>query len=147
MKKNSNGFTILETLITSTLVISTLVFLYVQFNNLERNYDDSFRFNTVNGIHKAKELSKYYQANPDKKCTNYSISICLNLSNDVYNILNIQNSYLMSDLKTSEIDFSKIQNTCDEGCKRFIKRIKTDTNDIRLVVKYNDGTYASVLIK
>ena len=135
MKKNSNGFTILETLITSTLVISTLVFLYVQFNNLERNYDDSFRFNTVNGIHKAKELSKY------------SISICLNESNDVYDILNIQNSYLMSDLKKSEIDFSKIQDTCDEGCKRFIKRIKTDTNDIRLVVKYNDGTYASVLIK
>lgn len=146
MKKNSNGFTILETLITSTLVISTLVFLYVQFNNLERNYDDSFRFNTVNGIHKAKELSKYYQANPDKKCA-YGVSICLNPSNDVYNILNIQNSFLMSDLKTSEIDFSKIKDTCDEGCKRFIKRIKTDTNDIRLVVKYNDGTYASVLIK
>lgn len=146
MKKNSNGFTILETLITSTLVISTLVFLYVQFNNLERNYDDSFRFNTVNGIHKAKELSKYYQAIPDKKCA-YGVSICLNPSNDVYDILNIQNSYLMSDLKTSGIDFSKIQDTCDEGCKRFIKRIKTDTNDIRLVVKYNDGTYASVLIK
>ena len=146
MKKNSNGFTILETLITSTLVISTLVFLYVQFNNLERNYDDSFRFNTVNGIHKAKELSKYYQINPDKKCA-YGVSICLNESNDVYNILNIQNSFLMSDLKTSEIDFSKIQDTCDEGCKRFIKRIKTDTNDTRLVVKYNDGTYASVLIK
>lgn len=146
MKKNSNGFTILETLITSTLVISTLVFLYVQFNNLERNYDDSFRFNTVNGIHKAKELSKYYQINSDKKCA-YGVSICLNESNDVYNILNIQNSFLMSDLKTSEIDFSKIQNTCDEGCKRFIKRIKTDTNDTRLVVKYNDGTYASVLIK
>ena len=72
MKKNSNGFTILETLITSTLVISTLVFLYVQFNNLERNYDDSFRFNTVNGIHKVKELSKSYQANSSKKCTNYS---------------------------------------------------------------------------
>ena len=53
----------------------------------------------------------------------------------------------MFDLKKSEIDFSKIQDTCDEGCKRFIKRIKTDTNDIRLVVKYNDGTYASVLIK
>lgn len=146
MKKNSNGFTILETLITSTLVISTLVFLYVQFNNLERNYDDSFRFNTVNGIHKAKELSKYYQANSDKKCA-YGVSICLNASNDVYDILNIQNSYLMSDLKASEIDFSKIQDTCDEGCKRFIKRIKTDTNDTRLVVKYNDGTYASVLIK
>lgn len=146
MKKNSNGFTILETLITSTLVISTLVFLYVQFNNLERNYDDSFRFNTVNGIHKAKELSKYYQINPDKKCA-YGVSICLNESNDVYNILNIQNSFLMSDLKTSEIDFSKIQDTCDEGCKRFIKRIKTDTTDTRLVVKYKDGTYASVLIK
>lgn len=146
MKKNSNGFTILETLITSTLVISTLVFLYVQFNNLERNYDDSFRFNTVNGIHKAKELSKYYQANSDKKCA-YGVSICLNESNDVYDILNIQNSFLMSDLKTSEIDFSKIQDTCDEGCKRFIKRIKTDTNDTRLVVKYKDGTYASVLIK
>ena len=84
--------------------------------------------------------------NPDKKCA-YGVSICLNPSNDVYNILNIQNSYLMSDLKTSQIDFSKIQDTCDEGCKRFIKRIKTDTNDIRLVVKYNDGTYASVLIK
>lgn len=146
MKKNSNGFTILETLITSTLVISTLVFLYVQFNNLERNYDDSFRFNTVNGIHKAKELSKYYQANPDKKCA-YGVSICLNANNEVYDILNIQNSYLMSDLKASKIDFSKIQDTCDEGCKRFIKRIKTDTNDTRLVVKYNDGTYASVLIK
>ena len=54
MKKNNKGFTILETLITSTLIISTLVFLYVQFSNLKQNYQESFEFNTVRGIHKSK---------------------------------------------------------------------------------------------
>lgn len=150
MKKNNKGFTMLETLITSTLIISTLVFLYVQFNNLKRNYDDNFRFNTVQGIYNAKELVKFYKNNPGAQC-DFSTNPCINpLNSDstrMYTILNIKNSIMMSDLTSNTIDYSKILSACNQNCQRFISKIKTNTSNTRLVVIYKDNTFASVLIK
>ena len=151
MKKNNKGFTILETLITSTLIISTLVFLYVQFNNLRRNYNDSFQFNTVEGIHKAKELAKFFKNNEKLQC-DFNTSPCINYADttekrNLFNVLGIKNSILMSDLKSDAADYTVLDSACDEKCQKFIKKVKTDTSNTRLVVIYNDGTYASVLIK
>ena len=49
-KKNNKGFMLVETLIVATFLVTTLLFIYVQFNNITRTYDTSFRYNTVNGL-------------------------------------------------------------------------------------------------
>ena len=53
MKKNEKGFVLLETLIVTTFVVSTLIFLYTQFSNIKTSYDASFRYNTVEGLYDA----------------------------------------------------------------------------------------------
>lgn len=147
MKKNNKGFTMLETLITSTLIISTLVFLYVQFNNLKRNYDDSFKFNTVEGIHKAKQLTKYYKAK-SASCDYISAPCTISYADSVTDKFGIEGSILMSDLSSSTIDNEDLPSICGDDCKKFIKKLKrTDTTNPRLVVIYKDGTYASVLFE
>lgn len=153
MKKNNKGFTILETLITSTLIISTLVFLYVQFSNLKQNYQESFEFNTVRGIHKAKELAKFYKNNKSLRCTFSSTTPCVNSNVSsspdqlLSNHLDIKKSILMSDYSDYNIDYTSVSSVCDENCQKFANKVRTNTTYARLVVIYSDGTYASVLIK
>ena len=152
MKKNNKGFTILETLITSTLIISTLVFLYVQFSNLKKNYQESFEFNTVRGIHKAKELAKFYKNNKSLRCTFSSTTPCVNNADtdeeyQIFNVLKLSNSILMSDYSDYNIDYTSVSSVCDENCQKFANKVRTNTTYARLVVIYSDGTYASVLIK
>lgn len=150
MKKNNKGFTMLETLVASTLIVSTLVFLYIQFNNLVTGYDESFQFNTVQGIHHAKQLVKYYQTNPTKYCSSYAAKPCLNDSSQVssiYQLLNVSNSILVYDMKSQDLDFSGISSVCQEQCQKFIKKVRTNTAKPRLVVIYQDHTFASMVIE
>ena len=44
MKKRNKGFILLETLVVSTFIITLLIYLYVQFSNLKKSYDISFRY-------------------------------------------------------------------------------------------------------
>ena len=59
MKKNNQGFTLIETLIISAFVIGTLIYLYSQFVVLKNNYNYSFKYNTVENIYKIKNIDKY----------------------------------------------------------------------------------------
>lgn len=150
MKKNNKGFTMLETLIASTLIVSTLVFLYVQFNSLLTNYNESFTLNTVQGIHNAKQLAKYYKLNPTKYCSSYASKPCINSMSEVseiYQLLNVSNSLMVFDKKNQDLDFSSVSSICQEKCQKFIKNIRANTGRPRLVVIYNDQTIASVVIE
>src|SRR5574344_1738439 len=62
-KSNNKGFMLLETLIVSTVILSTLVFLYIQFVNVKSSYEVSFRYNTIPGLYMAKEVSTYLTEN------------------------------------------------------------------------------------
>lgn len=149
MKKNNKGFTMLETLIAATLIISTLVFLYVQFNNLNQSYAESLKFNTVQGIHSANQLASFYRNHTDYQCSGYITKPCLNsreLVDSIYLKLNIKNTILMLDSRETEVDFSEISNICDLDCQTFIKKVRTETAETRLIVIYQDNTFASVLI-
>ena len=56
MKKNNNkGFMLLETMIVSAFIITTLTFLYVQFSNLKKSYEESFKYDSIPELYKAKE--------------------------------------------------------------------------------------------
>jgi hypothetical protein len=57
MKKNVKGFMLFETLVVSTFVLGTLIFLYVQFSAVKRNYDITFKYNTIQDLYYIKNIS------------------------------------------------------------------------------------------
>lgn len=150
MKKNNKGFTMLETLIASTLIISTLVFLYVQFNNFLTSTHESFEFNTVEGIHKARQLAQYYKKHPSFQCNSYIEKPCINdrtTVSEIYQLLGVSNSILIYDSPSQNLDFSSVNSICNETCQKFIKNVRTDTSETRLIVIYNDQSFATMLIE
>ena len=41
--KNNKGFMLVEALVMSMIVIGTLTFMYIQFQNISRSYEKSFK--------------------------------------------------------------------------------------------------------
>jgi len=63
LKKNKKGFLLTEALIVITFVSALLFFLFIQFNSLFDNYEKSFRFNSVQGLYRAREVRQFLLAN------------------------------------------------------------------------------------
>lgn len=59
MIKNNKGFTITEVLILSTVIIGVLIFMYTQFKNINRSFQYSFKYDTVEGMYKANNIAKF----------------------------------------------------------------------------------------
>ena len=60
MKKNSNkGFVLAETLIVTTFVAGILFFMFVQFTSLSKNYNDSYKYNTVEDLYALRNIRDY----------------------------------------------------------------------------------------
>ena len=168
MNKNNKGFMLLETLIVSTIILSTLIFLFVQFTNIKENYEVSFRYNTIPGIYLAKELSDFLVEND----INDSLSNLLdseengfinikthtyinNGENDFYQTMisnmNIKNIiYTSANLEKLNIylNSSKVDTSIfSESFKEFILSLKSkNTNNNRLIIMFNDKTFASIII-
>lgn len=59
MKKRQKGFMLVETLVVSTLVSTVLIALYLQFNNIVRNYDREFRYNNVDNLYATQNIENF----------------------------------------------------------------------------------------
>lgn len=157
MKKNS-GFMLFETLIVSTLVLGTLIFLYVQIVNLKKSYNISFKYNTIPGLYDANVLGEYLEK------TGYSnIKSGLESSNfvDITDCVLVNGSLCDKIIQKSNIkqalfvssDITNLKNDLDstnfdKNFKRYIKRLP-DTKDnynYRLIVEFSDDTFASIPI-
>jgi len=158
---HKKGFALLETLIVSTVILSILIFLYIQFINLRQNYEESFKYNTIPGL---------YMANTIADCiseTGFSTTNKPTLTNDkpyawldstylkeskTYNKL-IEKSEVKSILITrSNIvllqNYLKTNNDINfsSKLKKFILRIKTnEPTGYRIIIEYKNGTFATVL--
>ena len=58
-KRNNKGFVLLETLIVTVFVSSVLIFLFVQFNSLNNNYEESNKYNQVEDIYALSNIANY----------------------------------------------------------------------------------------
>ncbi len=56
---NNKGFLLVETLVVATFVLTVLVLLFVQFKNLVVNYNNSYNYNTVEGVYNLNSVKKY----------------------------------------------------------------------------------------
>lgn len=157
MLKNNKGFVLTEVLILSAVVIGLLVFVFIQFKNVNRSYQYSFKYDTVQGMYLANNIVNYINNNDFD-------SLVLNLSNSTIKYL---------DLTSCDISYFSVASFCDklvessniekllftyedtslmnksdlsEDMKLYIDSIKTlrSSDDYRIIIKYNDGTYASM---
>lgn len=155
MKKNSNnGFVLVETLIVTTFVASVLIFLFIQFSNLSKNYNDSYKYNTVEGLYSLNNITKYIQSDTTFKeslanlvtADNYlDITDCTLFSDQKYCLLlfeleNIESIYIVNN------NFNKsIFNNSKETIKNFINKISSDGEEkYRIVAEFKDFTFATI---
>ena len=159
MIKNQKGFVITEVLILSTVIMGVLVFMYVQFKSINRNYQYSFKYDTPEGMFLANNIINYINdRNYDKL-----VELLNNTEKGYIDITecNIYNSnlisYCSSLFQKSEIEqiifteenLKKIKNNINDfnnEMKNYINQIKitNEQNDYRIIIKYQDGTFASM---
>ena len=66
MKKlNNEGFMLAETSIVTTFVAGILIFLFIQFTNLGKAYDDSYIYNTPEGLYALEDIKEYINSDLD----------------------------------------------------------------------------------
>lgn len=167
MNKNVKGFMLLETLIVSTIILSTLVFLFIQFTNIKTSYEISFKYNTIPGIYKAKELSDFLVENGlntslsnqlDKEVNGFvnikTHTYISNGNNDFYvNMLkdmNVRNIIYTSDNLTTLKEYlngNSVDTIFTESFKNFILGLNTNESlNNRLIIMYNDDTFATIIV-
>lgn len=159
-KMNNKGFMLVETLIVATFLVTTLLFIYIQFNNIKRTYNNSFKYNTVNGLYTAKNIIKYISTD--------SIDILkTELAQDGVEFINItdcSNTYFTeenyckilmnsSNVKTvlfTEENLDTLKNattSLDQTMIDFINYVDYEkTTGYRIIIEFNDNTFASIKI-
>lgn len=155
MKKNlNNGFVLAETLIVTTFVAGILIFLFIQFSNLSKNYNDSYKYNTVEGLYSLNNVIKYIETDDFfydnletlvttdkylniKDCSLFSdLDYCLLL----FELENIESIYIVQNYFNKNI-FSDSKETI----KNFINKISGDGEEkYRIIAEFNDFTYATI---
>lgn len=162
MKKTNRGFTLLETLIVSTFIASTLIYLFIQISNVKTSYDITFRYDTVPGLYGVQDITTYLtdvtyddlKAALDASSLGYiditNGTAITNANQDYYNdIVSKINAKMIIFIKENTTDIvSKLDTntTFSEEMKKFIRRIDTGKIDslYRVVIEYNDNTFATL---
>ena len=163
MKKIDNkGFMLTELLVTATLVCTVLIFLYTQFYNVKKSYDNSFKYNTVNGLYSLANVREFLFDN-DTAVIKQNLSLnssYVDLKEDTTGINDIDYWNLLitsSNIKTIIFTYENLDtlisnledlDNTKEDLKKFIRRIDYDDSAVgyRLIVEYNDNTFATLLM-
>lgn len=161
MKKIDNrGFMLVETLIVATFLVTVLLFIYIQFTNITKAYDNSFKYDTVNGLYSTKNIIKYISADGIELLTQDLI----NKNQDFIDITDCSSAYFgESDYCNVLIEASNIRtvlftkenltnlknnaNGLDQTIIDFINYIDYEKIDgYRVIIEFNDNTFASLKI-
>ena len=159
--KKSKGFMLAEVVVTSTIVMTTLISLYVTFNKLYTNYKVRTRYFDIDGVYAIKAMidtmldtgelksqiptsSNYIQINCDN--IPQSKNSCKSI-NETYNITNM---YIVK-----KESLSSLQTESNQTLKDYITYMQkyyniNDTNyNYFIIVEYknnNDFYYSSLML-
>jgi hypothetical protein len=171
MKNKYKGFILIETLIVSVFVISTLVFLYAQFQKIEEGYQKTFIYNTTDNLYKVYNIREFLLNGLTSSPSNYSnvLGAFLTTSDTFYDLTNCPNTEillnkaycdrLLEQLGVKTIIFTKddltdVKNDLNnlyfisEEKKEFIRHLKISgtPGQYRLIVEFNDKTFGTLKI-
>lgn len=155
MKKLGNkGFMLVETLIATIFVAGILIFIYIQFTNLNKLYNKSYAYNTVPDLYALEDVISYI--NSDTTILNYissniqakgylDITDCNNFTMREYcvSLFDIEN---IDQIIVTTNDFDKsIFDNLDEKFKEFISKISPEGyEEYRVLARFKDLTYATL---
>ena len=154
-KKNNKGFVLVETLVVTAFVAGVLIYLYLQFTNLNASYEESYRYNTVEGLYALKDIIDYLEGyeNVDQlindninnlsyiDITDCSIFAYLTYCKKLFGLENIKNIVVTHNSIPKDADFSGYS----LGFQNFIGKITPEGEQpYRLVAEFNNSTYATV---
>lgn len=157
MKKNNKGFMLVEALVMSMVVIGTLTFMYIQFQNISRSYEKSFNYNTITDLYITNEIKDYLIDNDlldtykDKVTGSSAKYIIINdITDSSFKMLKFKGqvkTILLTDESLSGLKGKKT-NTLSEKFNDFINYLKVDKEEgkYRLLIEFNDDTFASLKI-
>ena len=168
--KNNRGFLLAESLVVSTFVLTVLIFLFVQYQNLMTTYKNNTDYNNPEAIYNLGSFGQYLNADPSR-LTSLSNSLGSNAYIRVYDkssggcnvnlglgtfcdtIFNATGAkkviYAGSDLTNLK---NYIKNNDDsylnQSLRDFIRRIDADAieNKGRLIAQFDNGYYATVAL-
>lgn len=153
-KTNEKGFMLAETLIVTTFVAGVLVFLFIQFTNLNKVFNESFKYNTVENLYALEDIKNYIES--DDGAYNF---LSLNVTNGKY--VDITDCSIFSNVTfcsklfkkenitkifvtTNAFDVS-IFDINNEDFLNFINKISKDSKEkYRLIAMFSNNTYATV---
>ena len=153
-KNNSSGFVLAETLVVTTFVAGMLIFLFIQFTNLSKNYNDTYKYNNVDDLYLLRNVRDYIIS--DSSALN---DIETTINNKKY--IDITNCDIFAEkeycLKLFELDKikkiiitnndfdTKTFNSFNEGFKTFVNKIDAYGNEkYRMLVEFNNSRYATI---
>lgn len=147
MKKlDDKGFMLIETLICATFIVGVLIFVYIQFTNINRSYEDSFTYNNVNNLYLANQARDYLQQenllNP-QQLTDVPFVLIECPTDDSY-CSSLYRQLLIEKIVFAKYDFyNNVDSTdIDADFKKFIKRVRIVDSGYSLYIQFNDNTYA-----
>ncbi len=154
MKKKNQGFMLVEALIMSIVIIGVLVFMYIQFQNISRSYDKSFHYNTVTGLYITNEIKVYLDSNSYLDTIKDTVKTYTDKCYDITNYTSDASwASLKQEGKIKTILICYYENDDDLKGKRrvglsekfndFINYIKKEKNTYRILLEFEDDTYAS----
>lgn len=158
--RKSRGFALVETLIVSTIIATILIYVFVQFNALQSEYNESFKYNDVDDLYKLDSIKSYINSldntaktNIITKITSDDIIIMDNEDNTYTNItyLDNQNDLLTNlGIKTLVLTKADINNvdtsSLSKNIKDMIKRIDNKSDNYRIIAEFNNGNAATITI-
>lgn len=155
-KMNNRGFMLMETLIVATFLVTTLLFLYIQFNKVTKTYEDSFKYNTVNSLYATNNIAAYLKKEGmGKIAEKLNEQTYVDFTSCPKDFFKEQGycQVLLESLKVEKALFTKADLTniktnhkgLDQEMVSFINYLKdTSSPKYRLIVKFQDGTFASI---
>ncbi len=151
-KMNNKGFLLVETIVVATFTVTVLVALFLQFKNLLVNYNDSYNYNTVQGVYDLGAYKKCIQITETKIKTSDSkpYQDVTTIGNATCNRIKTASHFKTIILTNSDLGTLKeyIKNNPDtdlsQDMRNMIKSLKNIDYQDRLIAEFEDGTFASI---
>lgn len=157
------GFMLIETLIVSTFITGTLLYVFIQFNQSYHHYNKTFNYNTINNLYNTLQIKNYImdrdvyileQKLNDDELAYIEISSC---DDDLFGEPDYCEN-LFAALDVAKIYFTYndltkfyllLDNNIDQDIMNFIDYIsfKEGALGYRIIAKFNNDTFATLKIE
>ncbi len=153
-KKNNKGFMLVETLIVTVFVAGVLIYMFIQYSNLSKNYQITYKYNTVEKLYALEDVRDYILS--DDSVVSYidislsdsprlDISNCamfkdINYCEKMFELENIDKIIITSNIIDKSAFSDYTQDIID-----FVNEIKPEGHEsYRIIARFKDSTFATL---